>query len=89
VDPTSLAPETLQQILLPSVLAIRGQMAECSVNEAEIVQLRNGLCIDFAQVIDSLIAALDSGGELVALLARQADGQYRASKFLRAVGELG
>jgi tRNA pseudouridine55 synthase len=89
VDPISLARETLHQNLLPSALAIRNQMVERSVTEAEIAQLRNGLCIELAPVMDSSIAAVDSGGELVAVLARQADGRYRASKFLRAVGELG
>ncbi|HTM55015.1 MAG TPA: tRNA pseudouridine(55) synthase TruB [Pirellulales bacterium] len=89
VDPTSLARDSLQQHLLPGVLAIRGQMGEHSVNEAEIAQLRNGLSIEIGQITDRAVAALDCGGELVAVLARQADGRYRASKFLRGVGELG
>jgi len=89
VDPTSLTRDSLQQHLLPGVLAIRGQMGEQSVDEPEIAQLRNGLSIEIGQVTDSSIAALDRRGELVAVLARQADGRYRASKFLRGVSELG
>lgn len=89
VDPESLARESLQQHLLPGVLAIRGQMGEHSVDEADIAQLRNGLSIEIGPISDSSIAALDCRGELVAVLARQAGGRYRASKFLRGVSELG
>jgi tRNA pseudouridine55 synthase len=89
VDPTSLALDSLQENLLASVLAICGQMAERTVCEAEIAQLRNGLCVDLGAETGSSIAALDFGGDLVAVLARQADGRYRANKFLRAGGESG
>jgi len=96
VQPTELSGQTIEQHLLPAVLAVRGLMPEGRVSTEEAARLANGLPIQLVTPADQAaaaigqcvsadsdsVAALDAGGQLVAILSRRDDGQYTPSKFL-------
>ncbi len=74
-----LTRESLEQSLLPAVMAVEGLMPLVSVSDAQLGRLKNGLSIPSAATPPC--AAVDQHGELVAILERRADETLGPTKF--------
>ena len=81
VRPETLTSDNLAAQLIPAVSAIEDLMPLFAVSEADVARLANGLPIECGAQSAEQLAATDHSGRLVAVLARQADGQYRPSKY--------
>jgi tRNA pseudouridine55 synthase len=80
IDPGLLTRESVPGCLLPAVLAVRGLMSEHVVSEADVCRLANGLPISLVDARGEQCAALDAGGRLMAILARQSDTMFAPAK---------
>jgi tRNA pseudouridine55 synthase len=80
LDPQTLTPDNIGELLLPPTLAVDDLMAQVVVSEADRQRVAHGLTIRAPGVAGDRFAALDSQGNLLAILMRRSGDELRAVK---------
>jgi tRNA pseudouridine55 synthase len=86
LSPDQLTRETLDGHLLPATAAVEDLMPLVVVSETDVGRLGNGLPIECAGASGDACAAIDTTGQLIAILNPCADGTFSPTKVFPADG---
>jgi len=83
VDPEQLAPESWLEHLLPPLAAV-GTLAQVGLSDEQVKAVRHGRPITLPAELrgEAELAAVDGGGQLVAILTRRGRAEFRPSRVL-------